>query len=544
MATITLRPIRQHTDVTLRTTLTDNGVRMAWPDFTHVAAFIYSERQRIITGQCQVSVDPDDDTVLVCVYQATQAQHLGIQKIILQCDYNGQKNTYDKQAFQFVATTDETLDDGTTVQDEVAEVDIDVTDLDTSALTGAIAAALEAAQRANEAAEQAENAATHEPYIDELTGNWFVWDPETEQYVDTGKPSQGDPGFTFEPSTDPMDVEYQDEYQRVLAVLYQAIADVRDSLSRMTEALQASAQASQDAAQKAAAAERAAGDAEGSADNADSAAYVANQKAIFAAEAASAAAAAAAAASAAAAEVEGAAEAAAEAAQAAVQAAAAANEKAALANEKATDAAESGAYAKQQGDYAKEQIDGAKGSFDSLNERFNATEEAAVTLDPSTDPTDQEYQDEYQRVLAVLYQAINDVVAALQMTKDSTSDANSAAAAATQAAGRAVQAATEALAQAGSAEAAALAANIAADQAKGAYPSLNARLNAIEEGKQDKINDLQQIRENAAEGADAYHKPTSGIPLTDLAIGIQESLGKADTAIQFVENNDPSSLVN
>lgn len=544
MATITLRPIRQHTDVTLRTTLTDNGVRMVWTDFTHVAAFIYSERQRIITGMCQVSVDPEDDTVLVCVYEATQAQHLGIQKIILQCDYQGQKNTYDKQAFQFVATTDETLDDGTTVEDEVAEVYIDVTDLDTSALTGAIAAALEAAQRANEAAEKAEGAATHEPYIDDATGNWFVWDPETEQYVDTGKPSQGDPGFTLEETTDPDDPEYQDEYQRVLSVLYQAITDVRDSLSRMTEALRASAQAAQEAARAAAAAEHATGEAEGSADNADSAAFIANQKAILAAEAASAAAAAARAASQAAADVEGAAEAAAEAAEEAAQAARAANEKAALADEKAGAAAESGAYAKEQGDYAKEQIDGAKGSFNSLNERFNATEETAVTLDPTTDPTDQEYQDEYQRVLAVLYQAINDVVAALQLTKDSTGDARSAAAAATQAAGNAVQAAAEAMAQAGSAEAAALAARIAADQAKGAYPSLNARLEAIESGKQDKINDLEQIRQNAAEGADAYHKPTSGIPLIDLAIGIQESLGKADTAIQFVENNDPSSLVN
>lgn len=541
--TQTLRPIRQQTDVTLRVTLTDNGVRVSWLTASDIKAFLYSERQKIIDGPCTWEVDGEDDTVLVCHYGAHQPQHLGKTKIIVEVTIAGQTSTYDKYALEFVPNTDDTEDDGTTVEDETAEVDIDVTDVDTTILTGAIAAALAAAVAANEAAAKAEAAAGHEPYIGD-NGNWFIWNPETGQYEDSGKPSQGDPGFTLEETTDPDDPEYQDEYQRVLSVLYQAITDVRDSLSRMTEALRASAQAAQEADRAAAAAEHATGEAEGSADNADSAAFIANQKAILAAEAASAAAAAAAAASAAAAEVEGAAEAAAEAAQAAVQAAAAANEKAALADEKATDAAESGAYAKEQGDYAKEQIDGAKGSFDSLNERFNATEETAVTLDPTTDPTDQEYQDEYQRVLAVLYQAINDVVAALQLTKDSTGDARSAAAAATQAAGNAVQAAAEAMVQAGSAEAAALAARIAADQAKGAYPSLNARLEAIESGKQDKINDLEQIRRNAAKGADAYHKPTSGIPLTDLAIGIQESLGKADTAIQFVENNDPSSLVN
>ena len=108
------------------------------------------------------------------------------------------------------------------------------------------------------------------------------------------------------------------------------------------------------------------------------------------------------------------------------------------------------------------------------------------------------------------------------------------------------------------------------DEAKGSYPSLSARLNAFEDGKQDKIDDLEQIRAGATAGAEAYQKPASGIPkrdlhlnvqqslgkadtayqkpetgipLLDLSSGVQESLGKADTAIQFVESNDPSSLV-
>lgn len=51
-------------------------------------------------------------------------------------------------------------------------------------------------------------------------------------------------------------------------------------------------------------------------------------------------------------------------------------------------------------------------------------------------------------------------------------------------------------------------------------------------GKQNVIDDLEDIRSGAAAGATAYQKPGSGIPKADLASGVQESLDKADTAIQ------------
>lgn len=51
-------------------------------------------------------------------------------------------------------------------------------------------------------------------------------------------------------------------------------------------------------------------------------------------------------------------------------------------------------------------------------------------------------------------------------------------------------------------------------------------------GKQDVISDLATIRSGAAAGATAYQKPSGGIPKTDLASGVQTSLGKADTAFQ------------
>ena len=163
--TQTLRPIRQQTDVTLRVTLTDNGVRVSWLTASDIKAFLHSERQKIIDGMCTWEVDGEDDTVLVCHYGAHQPQHLGKTKIIIEVTIAGQTSTYDKYALEFVENTDDTENDGTTVEDEVAEVDIDVTDVDTTILTGAIAAALAAAVAANEAAAKAEAAAGHEPYI-------------------------------------------------------------------------------------------------------------------------------------------------------------------------------------------------------------------------------------------------------------------------------------------------------------------------------------------------------------------------------------------
>ena len=47
---------------------------------------------------------------------------------------------------------------------------------------------------AQTAAAAAEAAAVHGPYIDDETGNWFVWDAEEEEYVNTGIHAQGPPG--------------------------------------------------------------------------------------------------------------------------------------------------------------------------------------------------------------------------------------------------------------------------------------------------------------------------------------------------------------
>lgn len=54
--------------------------------------------------------------------------------------------------------------------------------------------------------------------------------------------------------------------------------------------------------------------------------------------------------------------------------------------------------------------------------------------------------------------------------------------------------------------------------------------------KQDVIEDLDEIRQNAETGGNAYHLPVSGIPSTDLSEGVNSSLAKAESAIQDVSD--------
>lgn len=55
---------------------------------------------------------------------------------------------------------------------------------------------LAAGSAAQEAAERAENAAVRQPYPNEETGTWWVWDAETGKYEDTGEITKGDTGDT------------------------------------------------------------------------------------------------------------------------------------------------------------------------------------------------------------------------------------------------------------------------------------------------------------------------------------------------------------
>ena len=159
MATVQIPNIRQGTDVNIRATLTDSGVHIDWATLTDIKAYIYSEAQRQIAGKCSVEIDPLDSENLLCHYDADEHQWLGVQALVITAVYGGQEATYDKKAFAFVATTDETSGT-TTVEDETVEVDIDVADVDASILAAAIREALEAADAANDAADNAAAAAS------------------------------------------------------------------------------------------------------------------------------------------------------------------------------------------------------------------------------------------------------------------------------------------------------------------------------------------------------------------------------------------------
>ena len=251
--------------------------------------------------------------------------------------------------------------------------------------------------------------------------------------------------------------------------------------------------------------------------------------------------------------------------------------------------------------------------------------DVAYFAEESIDPDDPEYHNEYERVLAKMYQDLDNWDAMSSQIRQATTRANTAAgnaeakgnqaltsseraeyyatraenmanaaevaknnanasaanadraaenvstaiAAANQSAARANTAADAASTAATEAQSAKVAANTAAgaaataatnaqnkgnyaknqgdaakeivDGSKGDYQSLNDRLNAIETGKQDTIEDLNDIREGAAAGATAYQVPVGGIPKGTLATSVQTSLGKADTAFQLPQTGIPQS---
>lgn len=90
---------------------------------------------------------------------------------------------------------------------------------------------------------------------------------------------------------------------------------------------------------------------------------------------------------------------------------------------------------------------------------------------------------------------------------------------------------------------------------------LSDEIDGLKDSKQNTISDLETIRSGAALGATAlqehqdishlatkteveakYTKPSSGIPKSDLVSEVQESLGKADTAIQNVKTINGNSI--
>jgi len=156
MSTITLENVRACSDITMKVRLKDNGVAVDWSGLTDIKALVYSDDQKAVAGRCAVSVDSEDPTVLVCLYAATKPQYLGVNSIVVRAKYMGREKTYDKQAVNIVARTAELEGEQVVLEDPEVTVDIEVTEVDSSILDNAIAAAFDAADRAEAAAAAAE----------------------------------------------------------------------------------------------------------------------------------------------------------------------------------------------------------------------------------------------------------------------------------------------------------------------------------------------------------------------------------------------------
>ena len=90
MSTITLPNIRVSSDLEIGLKLKDGGVAIDWSTMSNIKVSIYSDKQRSIAGRCDISIDEDDATVLVCRYASTKMQYLGVNRVIVQCSYMGE----------------------------------------------------------------------------------------------------------------------------------------------------------------------------------------------------------------------------------------------------------------------------------------------------------------------------------------------------------------------------------------------------------------------------------------------------------------------
>lgn len=157
MGTITLPNFRVSGTDRARVRLKDGGVYVEWSRMTEIKAWLYSVEQKAISGRFDVQVDPQDGTRLQCVYSAQKPQYPGVNKLILQCKYEGAEKAYDKPLWNFVRWTADQAGEEITMEDPEVDVEIVAEDMSSSVLDEATAAALAAADRAEAAAQAAEH---------------------------------------------------------------------------------------------------------------------------------------------------------------------------------------------------------------------------------------------------------------------------------------------------------------------------------------------------------------------------------------------------
>ena len=152
MGTITLKNFRTNADVKINAGLKDGGVLIDWSQLTDIKAWLWSDAQKALAGRCDVRVDADDSTKLICEYAATKPQYPGVNRLIVQATGQGVTKTYDKPAFNFVRWTDDQEGTQITIDDPEVDVEIEVQDVSSTILDAIIAAAIAATADAEHAA--------------------------------------------------------------------------------------------------------------------------------------------------------------------------------------------------------------------------------------------------------------------------------------------------------------------------------------------------------------------------------------------------------
>lgn len=143
MGIITLKNVRASSDITVNLRLKDGGMYIAWTSLTDIKAYVFSDAQRAIAGRCEISIDGNDNTVLVCTYSATKPQYLGVNSIVVRAKYDGRVKTYDRPAFNIVPRTFSSAGD-VTLDDPTVDLELVVADVSSSLLDMAIALAFKA----------------------------------------------------------------------------------------------------------------------------------------------------------------------------------------------------------------------------------------------------------------------------------------------------------------------------------------------------------------------------------------------------------------
>ncbi len=192
MAAVQLPNNRISSDFFMKVRLLDNGVAVDWSSLHIQQLFMIAESQDYAhDGACVFSIDESDSTYLHVEWPAEVQFYEGIHRLVVQCSLEGDMKTYDKRAVNVVPLSDSAQ---TVYEDDPTDVEIVISEVNTSIMTEILRACQQATVDANAAAAAATSAATHAPCI--INGIWYVWNEAQQQYISTGVAATGADGVT------------------------------------------------------------------------------------------------------------------------------------------------------------------------------------------------------------------------------------------------------------------------------------------------------------------------------------------------------------